>query len=124
MTLVVQWWFFVPFGKRGRVLHPLPVNHPQCPFIQMTDTDVTFLSASLSCYNTVGDGSYTYVRHHPYLPSTPATLQTLGRVEYATTPDSRIVTPLILILFSQGRLSAPITQSRHPDVRSNHTAAH
>ena len=50
MTLVVQWWFFVPFGKRGRVLHPLPVNHPQCPFIQMTDTDVTFLS----CYNTVG----------------------------------------------------------------------
>jgi hypothetical protein len=50
MTLVVQWWFFVPFGKRGRVLHPLPVNHPQCPFIQMTDTDVIFLS----CYNTVG----------------------------------------------------------------------
>ena len=50
MTLVVQWWFFVPFGKRGRVLHPLPVNHPQCPFIQMTDTDVTFQS----CYNTVG----------------------------------------------------------------------
>ena len=50
MTLVVQWWFFVPFGKLGRVLHPLPVNHPQCPFIQMTDTQVTFLS----CYNTVG----------------------------------------------------------------------
>ena len=50
MTLVVPWWFFVPFGKRGRVLHPLPVNHPQCPFIQMTDTNVTFLS----CYNTVG----------------------------------------------------------------------
>ena len=50
MTLVVPWWFFVPFGKRGRVLHPLPVNHPQCPFIQMTDTKVTFLS----CYNTVG----------------------------------------------------------------------
>ena len=50
MTLVVQWWFFVPFGKRGRVLHPLPVNRPQCPFIQMTVTNVTFLS----CYNTVG----------------------------------------------------------------------
>ena len=47
MSLVVQWWFFVPFGKRGRVLDTLPVNHPQCPFIQMTDTDVTFLS----CYN-------------------------------------------------------------------------
>ena len=50
MTLVVQWWFFFPFGKRGRVLHPLPVNHPQFPFIQMPDTNVTFLS----CYNTVG----------------------------------------------------------------------
>ena len=50
MTLLVQWWFFVPFGKHGRVLHPLPVNDPQCPFIQMTDTDVTFLS----CYNIVG----------------------------------------------------------------------
>ena len=50
MTLVVQWWFFVPFGKRGRVLHPLPVNHPQFPFIQMPDTNVTFLS----CYSTVG----------------------------------------------------------------------
>ena len=22
MSLVVQWWFFVPFGKRGRVLDP------------------------------------------------------------------------------------------------------
>ena len=47
--IVVQWWFFVPFGKRGRVLDTLPVNHSQCPFIQMTDTDVTFLS----CYNIV-----------------------------------------------------------------------
>jgi hypothetical protein len=50
ITLVVQWWFFVPFGTRDRVLYSLSGNHPQCPFIQMTDTDVTFLS----CYNTVG----------------------------------------------------------------------
>jgi hypothetical protein len=48
MTLVVQWWFFVPFGKHGR--DTLQVNHPQCTFIQMTDTDVTFLS----CYNIIG----------------------------------------------------------------------
>ena len=49
-------------------------------------------------------GSYSYVRHDPYLPSIPAPLQTLGRVEYATIhivapPDSRIVTPLSLTLF-------------------------
>jgi hypothetical protein len=50
MSLVVQWWFFVPFGQRGRVLNALPVNYSQCPFIPMTDTDVTFLS----CYNIVG----------------------------------------------------------------------
>jgi hypothetical protein len=48
--LFFQWWFFVPFGNLGRVLQPLPVTHLQCPFIQMTDTKVTFLS----CYNTVG----------------------------------------------------------------------
>ena len=121
MTLVVQWWFFVPFGKRGRVLHSLPVNHPQCPFIQMTDTNFTFLS----CYNTVGDGSYTYVRHHPYLPSTPATLQTLGRVEYATIhavapPDSRIVTPLILTLFSQRLLDVQKFDSERFHQSSHH----
>jgi hypothetical protein len=32
MTLVVQWWFFVPFGTRGRVIFPLSGNLPQCPF--------------------------------------------------------------------------------------------
>ncbi len=47
----------------------------------------------------------TLIRHDPYLPSDPAAFQTLGRVEYATIhavapPDSRIVTPLILTLFS------------------------
>jgi len=50
ITLMVRWWFFVPFGIRGRVLYSLSGNHPQCPFIQMTYTDVTFLS----CYNIVG----------------------------------------------------------------------
>ena len=66
MTLVVQWWFFVPFGKRGRVLHSLPVNHPQCPFIQMTDTNVTFLFSS----NIVGH-THMYVMtltSPPFLP--------------------------------------------------------
>jgi hypothetical protein len=65
MTLVVQWWFFVPFGKRGRVLDTLPVNHPQCPFIQMTDTDVTFLS----CFNIVG-----HTRMHVMTLTSPPTL--------------------------------------------------
>ena len=52
ITLVVQWWFFVPFGTRGRVLYSLSGNHPQCPFIQMTDTEVTVTVTFLSCYNT------------------------------------------------------------------------
>jgi hypothetical protein len=56
-------------------------------------------------------GSYPYAHHDPYLPSTPASLQALGRVEYATTyavapPDSRIATPLILTFFSQCLLDA------------------
>jgi hypothetical protein len=41
MTLVVQWWFFVPFGNLGRVLHPLPVTHPQlgvCNYGGLIDT--------------------------------------------------------------------------------------
>ena len=50
---MVRWWFFVPFGILSRVLYSLSGNHPQCPFIQMTDTDVTFLS----CYNIVGHAS-------------------------------------------------------------------
>jgi hypothetical protein len=65
MTLVVQWWFFVPFGKRGRVLNTLPINRPQCPFIQMTDTNVTFLS----CYNIVGRA-----RMHVMTLTSPASL--------------------------------------------------
>ena len=65
-TLVVQWWFFVPFGTRGRVLYSLSGNHPQCPFIQMTDTEVTFLS----CYNTVGH-TRVYVMALTSPPSLP-----------------------------------------------------
>ena len=38
------------YGHIPILLYSLSGNHPQCPFIQMTDTDVTFLS----CYNTVG----------------------------------------------------------------------
>ena len=71
----------------------------------MTDTNVTFLS----CYNTVGHTRmYVMTLTSPpsYLPSIPAALQTLGRIEYVTIhvvapPDSRIVTPLSLTLFSQ-----------------------
>ena len=97
MTLVVHWWFFVPFGTRGRVLYSLSGNHPQCPFIQMTDTEVTFLS----CYNTVGH-TRVYV------------------MSLTSPPDSRIVTPLSFTLFSQRLLevqkfdSERYHQSSHP----------
>ena len=40
----------------------------------MTDTDVTFLQYYRSC---------PYERHDLYLPSIPASLQTLGRIECA-----------------------------------------
>ena len=66
MTLVVQWWFFVPFGTRGRVLYSLSGTHPQCPIIQMTNTEVTFLS----WYNTVGH-TRVYVMTLTSPPSLP-----------------------------------------------------
>ena len=133
MTLVVQWWFFVPFGTRGRVLYSLSGNHPKCPIIQMTDTEVTFLSY----YNTVGHTrvyvmtltsvSFVSVRtiKGRSSPSISATLQTLGRVECATIhvvtpPDSWIVTPLSFTLFSHRLLevqkfdSERYHQSSHP----------
>ena len=85
----------------------------------MTDTDVTFLS----CYNIV-----RHTRMHVmtlYLPSIPATLQALGRVEYATTyaaapPDSRTATPLILTLFSQRLLDVQKFDSERFHQSSHH----
>ena len=74
----------------------------------MTDTDVTFLS----CYNIVG-----YTRMHGMTLTSPPTLP-LSRLwaglsidKYATIhavapPDSRIVAPLILTLFSQRLMDA------------------
>ena len=80
-----------------------PLHHPQCPFIQMIDTDVSFLQYYRSC---------PYIRHDLYLPFIPASLQTLGRVECAVAsapapPDLRTISPLILtLIFSvpSGRL--------------------
>jgi hypothetical protein len=66
ITLVIQWCFFVPFGTRGRGLYSLSGNHPQCPYIQMPDTEVTFLS----CYNTVGHAR-VYVMAITSPPSLP-----------------------------------------------------
>ena len=49
------------------VLTETKVNHPQCPFIQMTDTDVTFLFSS----NIVGHTHMyvmTLMSSPPFLP--------------------------------------------------------
>ena len=51
----------------------------------MTDTDVTFLQYYGSC---------PYIRHDLYLPSIPASLQTLGRAECAV---ASAPSPLLLI---------------------------
>ena len=65
-------------GELGGVLSLLPVNPSQCPFVQMTDTDVAFLLYCRSC-------SFAFLlycrscscdRHDLYLPSIPASLQT------------------------------------------------
>ncbi len=60
----------------------------------MTDTDVTFHILQYC-------GSYPYVLHDPYLPSSPVSLQALDRMEYAMAdavapPDVRIVSPHII----------------------------
>jgi hypothetical protein len=75
----------------------------QCPFVQMTDTDVAFLLYYRPC---------PYDRHDLYLPSIPASLQTLGRFECAVASAPaphglRIISPLTLTLVfseSPGRL--------------------
>ncbi len=63
----------------------------------MTDTDVT-LHILQYCR------SYPYIRHDPYLPSSPVSLQALDRMEYAmvdavASPDVRIVSPHIVVFF-------------------------
>ena len=40
MTLVVQKWFFFPFGKRGQVLHPLPVTYCDMLFTAFLHTSL------------------------------------------------------------------------------------
>jgi len=61
-------------GEHGGVPSLLPVNPSQCPFVQMTDTDVAFLLYYRPC---------PYDRHDLYLHSIPASLQNLGRFECA-----------------------------------------
>ena len=61
----------------------------------MIYTDVTFHILQY-------DGSYPYIRHDPYLPSSPVSFQVLNRMEYATVeavahPDVRIVSPHIVV---------------------------
>ena len=77
-------------GELGGVLRLLPVNPSQCPLVQVTDTDVALLLYCRSC---------PYDSHDLYLPSIPASLQTLSRGECveasATAPHGlRIINPL------------------------------
>ena len=58
----------------GGVLRLLPVYPSQCSLLQVTSTDVAFLPFCRSC---------PCDRHDLYLPSIPASLQTLGRCECA-----------------------------------------
>ncbi len=63
-----------------------------CPFVQVTNTDVAFLLDYRPC---------PCDRHDLYLPSIPASLQTLGRCECASASalaplGLRIISPLTL----------------------------
>ncbi len=58
----------------GGVLRLLPVYPSQCSLLQVTSTDVAFPPYCRSC---------PCDRHDLYLPSIPASLQTLGRCECA-----------------------------------------
>ena len=79
MTLVVQWWLFLPFDTRVRVIFLCRVT-------------VTFHSAHFTNDRHWDHipillqycGSCPRVRHDPYLPSISASLQTPGRAELAT----------------------------------------
>ena len=70
------------------------LTHTECPFVHMTETDVAFLLYYRPC---------PYDRHDLYLPSIPASFQTLGRFECAVASASaphglRIISPLTLTL--------------------------
>jgi hypothetical protein len=79
-------------GGEGLRLKPkvLPVYPSQCSLVQVINTNVTYFLHWRSC---------PYDRHDRYLPSFPASLQTLGRGECvaAGAPAShglRIISPL------------------------------
>ncbi len=81
-------------GELSGVLSLLPVNPSQCSLVQVINTNVTYFLYCRSCL---------YDRHDLYLPSIPASLQTLGRGECvaASAPSShglRIISPLTAYL--------------------------
>ena len=83
----------------------------------MTDADVTFLQYYRSC---------PYKRHDLYLPSIPASLQTLGRVECAVAsatapPGLRTISQSLLDAYKNLALSS---SSHLPTVASVFVLAH
>ena len=77
MTLVVQWWLFLPFDTRGRVIFLCRVTFHSAHFTSDRHWDHIPILLQYC-------GSCPCVRHDPYLPSISASLQTPGRAELAT----------------------------------------
>ena len=77
MTLVVQWWLFLPFDTRGRVIFLCRVTFHSAHFTNDRHWDHIPILLQYC-------GSCPCVRHDPYLPSISASLQTPGRAELAT----------------------------------------
>ena len=97
MTLVVQWWLFLPFDTRGRVIFLCRVTFHSAHFTNDRHWDHIPILLQYC-------GSCPRVRHDPYLPSISASLQTPGRAELATilTPPSvsRIVSSQFYLILS------------------------
>jgi hypothetical protein len=121
MTLVVQWWLFLPFDTRGRVVFLCRVTFHSAHFTNDRHWDhiPILLQYCESC---------PCVRHDPYLPSISASLQTPGRAELATIltiPKDRLlsVLPYPLSVFWKFKKfdSERYHQSPHPRWDPVHT---
>jgi hypothetical protein len=114
------WNHFHFFKEGGRVPRHHENGYPPLVTIYTNDQHESHIPILLQYC-----GSYSYVRHDPYLPSISASLQSLDRVEYATihvvAPSvSRIDTPLSLTLFSHRLLEVQKFDSEHFHQSSHH----
>jgi hypothetical protein len=118
MTLVVQWWLFLPFDTRGRVIFLCRVTFHSAHFTNDRHWDHIPILLQYC-------GSCPRVHHDPYLPSISASLQTPGRAELATILTIPLLfqesSPLSFTLSSQRLLEV---QKKKFDSERYHQSSH